>query len=169
MENHSRFWLPLASVLLALALLSGCNSPAQLSPGAPSPNPSPTPIPPYPGMEMPTPTFSAPSSPYPGPTPLQPTEYPTVEPASLSQPYDLIEEDNGKTFTYKITSRFTISLDDKKHPLKNLTCTPEGIIGSVSNGSVNGPDNYPIMFEAVQAGECLLHNGDFQVHIIIPP
>jgi hypothetical protein len=58
-------------------------------------------------------------------------------------------------------------LDDEKYPLENLICTPEGVIGSVSNGSLNGPDNYPIMFEAAQPGECLFQNGDFQVQIVV--
>lgn len=75
------------------------------------------------------------------------------------------EADNGKTFTYTPTSRFSTALDEKKHPLKDLRCEPDNIIGYVSNLSVNGPDNYPIGFEAVSNGTCTLKDGDFSVTI----
>jgi hypothetical protein len=113
------------------------------------------------------PTFSSPSLPYPAPTQVQRTGSATTEPDLASSQTQLTEEDNGKTFTYTITSRFMLFLDDEKYPLENITCTPEGFIGYGSNGSMNGPDNYPIMFEAVQPGECLLQNGDFQVQIVV--
>ena len=75
--------------------------------------------------------------------------------------------DNGKTFTYHITDRFSVFLDDTKYPVKDLTCMPAGIIGYVSNGSLRGPNNYPIMFEAVAEGQCVLKDGDFSVTIVI--
>jgi hypothetical protein len=154
--------LLLAFVSLSLAIISGCHSPVQPLPEVSSPLPFP--ISPYPGTEIPTPTFSPP---YPAPTQVQRANDPTTDSGVASSPSRLTEEDSGKTFTYTITSRFMLFLDDKKYPLENLTCTPDGLIGYVSNGSLNGPDNYPIMFEAVQTGECLLQNGDFQVHIAV--
>src|SRR5215216_2258274 len=62
--------------------------------------------------------------------------------------------DSGKTFNYHLTDRFTVFLDDTDYPLKDIACTPEGIIGYISNGSLGGLDYYPVMFEAVAEGEC---------------
>ncbi len=77
--------------------------------------------------------------------------------------------DNGRTFSYHLTDRFSVFLDDAKYPIKDLTCTPEGIIDYVSNGSLRGPGYYPIMFEAVMEGKCQLKDNDFQVEIIVKP
>ena len=73
-------------------------------------------------------------------------------------------EDNGKTFTYTITSRFGIFLDDELYPTKNFTCEPEWVISWVSNYALRGR-LYPIGYEAVIPGTCLLKNGDFSVTI----
>jgi len=77
--------------------------------------------------------------------------------------------DNNKTFSYHLTDRFSVFLDDTKSPVKDLTCTPEGIIGYISNGSLGGLDRYPIMFEGVAEGKCRLEDHDFHVDIIIKP
>ena len=77
--------------------------------------------------------------------------------------------DDGKTFNYRLTDRFTVFLDDTKYPVKDLVCTPEGIIGYVSNGSLGGLDNYPIMFEALAEGTCRLEDHDFHVDIVVHP
>jgi hypothetical protein len=77
--------------------------------------------------------------------------------------------DGGRTFTYRVTDRFSVSLDRTRYPVRTLTLTPTGIVGLVSNGSINGPDDYPVMFEAVQPGECLLENRDFRVRIVVKP
>lgn len=77
--------------------------------------------------------------------------------------------DNGKSFTYHLTDRFTVFLDDTTYPVKDLACKPEGIIGYVSNGSLGGPGRYPIMFEAVAEGQCSLADHDFHVNILVKP
>ena len=105
-----------------------------------------------------------------GVTPIPPT--PATDStltAQMKNNADINLSDNGETFTYHITDRFIVFLDDEKYPVKDLACTPEGIIGYVSNGSLRGPDLYPIMFEAVKEGQCRLENHDFQVDIIIKP
>jgi hypothetical protein len=75
----------------------------------------------------------------------------------------------GQTFTYHATQRFMVFLDDTRYPLHELACLPEGPISYISNGSIRGPDNYPIMFEAGAPGTCILQNRDFQVTIIVVP
>ncbi len=77
--------------------------------------------------------------------------------------------DNGETFTYHLTDRFSVFLDDTKYPVKDLACIPTGIIGYVSNGSLGGPGHYPVMFEAVAEGTCRLEDHDFDVDIVVKP
>jgi hypothetical protein len=76
--------------------------------------------------------------------------------------------DNGKTFTTHVTSRFWIYLDDRIYPLPDLfNAIPQGLIGYVSNGSVQGPNCYPVMFEALKEGKGLLHFNDFRLQIVV--
>ena len=77
--------------------------------------------------------------------------------------------DNGKTFTYHLTDRFSVYLDDTDYPIRELVCAPDGIIGYVSNGSLGGLGNYPVMFEAVAEGQCSLDDRDFHVDILVIP
>lgn len=77
-------------------------------------------------------------------------------------------EDNGKTFVTHITSRFWIYLDDRVYSLRDLlNAIPVGLIGYVSNGSVRGPQCYPIYFEAIREGKGLIKLKDFQLSIIV--
>ena len=77
-------------------------------------------------------------------------------------------EDNGKTLVTHVTSRFWIYLDDRMYPLRDLlNSTPIGLIGYISNGSIRGPQCYPIMFEAVHEGKGLLRIKDFQLSIVV--
>jgi len=87
--------------------------------------------------------------------------------ADLHKQANVKPEDNGKTFTFPITTRFSVFLDDQNHPVTQLKCSPEGIIGMVSNRSARGSDLYPVMFEALQAGQCTLTDRDFSIIVII--
>jgi hypothetical protein len=60
-------------------------------------------------------------------------------------------------------------LDDAAYPVKDLACSPSGVIGQVSNGSLRGPGLYPVQFEAVQVGECTLADRGFSVTIRVGP
>jgi hypothetical protein len=101
---------------------------------------------------------------------------PLPGPCSTPAPNELIDfinrsitiEDNGKTFVTHVTSRFWIYLDDRIYPLRDLlNSIPEGLIGYISNGSIRGPQCYPIMFEAAREGKGLLQIKDFQLSIIV--
>ena len=75
-------------------------------------------------------------------------------------------KDNGKIFTTHITSRFWIYLDDRIYPVSALiNAIPKGLIGYISNGSIRGPQCYPVMFEALEEGKQLLQVKDFQIWI----
>jgi hypothetical protein len=77
-------------------------------------------------------------------------------------------DDNGKILIIHVTSRFWIYLDDRIYPIQDLlNSMPEGLVGYISNGSIRGPQCYPIMFEAVREGKGLLHIKDFQLSIIV--
>jgi len=95
--------------------------------------------------------------------------YKPISRSELSNTYLIAEADNGKTFTYNVTTRFMVTLDDKKHPKSKLTCEPEPIFGWISNGSNPDPERYPEQFEIARTGKCILTNGDFQVTIIGVP
>jgi hypothetical protein len=94
----------------------------------------------------------------------------TPAPAELN---DFIKQsitigENGKTFVTHVTSRFWVYLDDRIYPLPDLLdAIPKGLIGYVSNGSIRGPQCYPIMFEAVTEGKGHLQIRDFQLEIIV--
>lgn len=94
----------------------------------------------------------------------------TPPPAELN---DFVQQsitiaDNGKTFTTHVTSRFWIYLDDRIYPLPDLfNALPKGLIGYVSNGSVRGPQCYPVMFEALNEGKGPLQLNNFQLQIVV--
>ena len=105
-----------------------------------------------------------------------PSFTPLPGPCSTPAPNELIDfnnrsitiEDNGKTFVTHVTSRFWIYLDDRIYPFQDiLNSIPEGLIGYISNGSIRGPQCYPIMFEAVREGKGLIQIKDFQLSIIV--
>ena len=98
-----------------------------------------------------------------------PTKDPTEAQAiqDLKNKSDITLEDNGKTFTFNITQRFFVFLDDEQYPVDALTCGPESVIGMVSNGFFRGPHRYPAYFEASKSGKCTLQDGDFSVEIIV--
>jgi hypothetical protein len=79
---------------------------------------------------------------------------------------DVTEADAGSDVQVGgTTSRFSICLDDQKHPLGRLN-TDGCPFGYVSNLSVAGPDSYPIGFEVTGAGSCTISDGDYKVRII---
>ncbi len=125
--------------LLILALASACQAVAPVQPTAIQPTPA----------QLPTPDIAA------------------TQAAQMQNAAQIKLSDNGKTFTYHLTDRFSVFLDDTNYPVKNLTCTPDGIIGYVSNGSLRGPNKYPIMFEAAAEGQCVLKDGNFSVTIVV--
>jgi hypothetical protein len=132
--------------------------------------PSPTPYFPYPPPERPKSTVAAPLyvPTIPPLNTLTPQEMAT-EIAWMKEGATITTESNGKTFTFTLTSRFAIFLDDEKYPLSQLRCEPEPVFGYISNGSFRGFKLYPVEYEAAKIGECVLRNGDFSATIIVIP
>lgn len=75
--------------------------------------------------------------------------------------------DNGLTLHFKVTERFSIYLDDKLYPLAEFNCSPQGVIGMVSNGSIMGPGAFPVTYEGLIPGSCTCVDRDFSVDIVI--
>jgi hypothetical protein len=93
---------------------------------------------------------------------------PTAEP-QLSTTYEITEADNGKTFTYAVTSRFSVILDGNKHPPDDFTVAPSGVIGYISNVPSVDPPLQAVRYEGVIPGTCTIRNGDFAVTVRIVP
>jgi hypothetical protein len=113
------------------------------------------------------PGLTSPSS-----TPQQmPTASNTVAPGTpqLTQHYDFTEQDSGRTVTYTVTSRFEIILNQQKDPKGNLqvSCSPAGTLGVISNLPSEPPPLYAVRYEGVQAGRCTIKNGTFLLTVKI--
>jgi len=63
------------------------------------------------------------------------------------------------------TKRFSICLDEAKHPPRELDAT-DCPFGYISNMSVNGPDRYPVGFEVIRGGSCTVRDRDYEVRIV---
>jgi len=87
----------------------------------------------------------------------------TTPTPQLTQQYEFTEQDSGRTAIYTVTSRFGISLNQQKYPKKNIqiSCTPPGTLGSVSNLPSVTPPLYAVRYEAVRSGLCTIKNGTF--------
>ncbi len=93
---------------------------------------------------------------------------PTPTP-QLTQQYDFTEQASGRTITYTVTSRFEIILNQQRYSKKNVqvSCTPPGTLGSVSNLPSVTPPLYVIRYEGVQPGLCTIKNGTFLLTVRI--
>jgi hypothetical protein len=69
--------------------------------------------------------------------------------------YELTEADNGKTFAYPITSRFTVILDGSRFAMPPA-CVPVGIVGTISNIPAVPVPYVAARFEAVVPGTCVM-------------
>jgi len=53
----------------------------------------------------------------------QPVTTPTPTPPPTNQ-YEIRAQDSGKTFTYSVTTRFSVILDQNQYPKSDLACQP---------------------------------------------
>jgi len=58
-------------------------------------------------------------------------------------------------------------LDARTDPQADLHCTPDGVIGSISNAPAVPPPMYAARYEGVQAGTCTLADDHFSATIVI--
>jgi hypothetical protein len=164
----SRLALPLALGALLLAACAGVSGPA--TPGAAT---VPAETAAYPPSTYPAATSQA----YPPPSSSQlpeeamPTPADTLEaPAAVSDQFAITLKDNGRTFTYRVTTRFALFLDKDIYPESEQQCKPAGIASYVSNASGLYDEQLKLTsvgFEGVQPGTCVVEIRDFRVVIQI--
>jgi hypothetical protein len=82
-------------------------------------------------------------------------------------PGEIVAGDNGKSFDFWLTSRFSIVLKESDYPDAHLilTCNPEIVLGRISNVEFVPPDYYVIRYEGSGLGQCTIQNGQFEVTI----
>lgn len=81
-------------------------------------------------------------------------------------PFEIWESDNGRTFTYLETARMMFVLDEDHYPMKNFSCSPPGVIGTITDAPAQPLPFYALHFEAVGVGGVTVcKNGDFQVAV----
>lgn len=93
-------------------------------------------------------------------TPLQP-----VPTSVFSNRYEITDKDNGRTFTYQVTSRFLINLNQTVA----FTCRPDNkvVIGGIASEPYVEPPYYLRRFEGISEGTCVFFNEDYKVTIHI--
>lgn len=101
-------------------------------------------------------------------TPTVPMRLATATP-QLTQQYQFSEQDSGRTVIYTVTSRFGINLSQQKYPEKNLhiSCSPSGVLGSVSNLPEVSPPLYTVRYQAIQPGLCTIKDNSFLLTVRI--
>lgn len=86
-------------------------------------------------------------------------------------PFEITAADSGRTFTYALTSRFSVTLPEATYPHDELSCVPSNVIGYVSNGSTPPPyattSAYTVRYEGTASGTCMLTDRDFTATIVI--
>lgn len=83
-----------------------------------------------------------------------------------SCPEVLYEGDTGKTFVYPVRTRFTIDMDRRKNPQLDVVCTPEGVVQSVPDPSLD-PPLYATTYIATSPGTCTFSSNTFAGTVII--
>ena len=157
-QSRARSTVPGLTLLgLAFLLLVSCANPASTQ--GTTPQRTPTTL----GNHL-----SATPTPQRTPTTLANHLSPTPTP-QLTQQYDFTEQASGRTITYTVTSRFEIILNQQRYSKKNVqvSCTPPGTLGSVSNLPSVTPPLYVIRYEGVQPGLCTIKNGTFLLTVRI--
>ncbi|HQA29680.1 MAG TPA: hypothetical protein PLA02_10755 [Brevefilum fermentans] len=96
--------------------------------------------------------------------------YPTYDWAGWTpSPGEIIASDSGKTYSFVLTSRFSIVLKEAEYPAANLNlnCAPGAALGRISNIEGVPPDYYEMRYEGSGFGQCIIQNGPFEVTINI--
>lgn len=99
----------------------------------------------------------------------QPTSVPTTTTSGMTQQYAFTAQDSGKTITYGVTTRFSLSLDEQQYPRENLqlSCPTQNALSSISNAPYAAPPLYAVGYETVAAGNCTIKDGNFTLTVVV--
>jgi len=84
-----------------------------------------------------------------------------------ASPLEIREDDNGQTFTYPVSTRFTVTLDERKYPGHTLVIDPEGIVGRVASVPSVDPPLYAVRFEAARPGRATIRSRGFLITVVV--
>jgi hypothetical protein len=87
--------------------------------------------------------------------------------ARAASPLEIREDGNGQTYTYPVSTRFTLMLDERRNPGHTLTIDPEGIIGRVASVPSVDPPLYAVRFEAARPGRATIRSRDFLITVVV--
>jgi hypothetical protein len=99
----------------------------------------------------------------------QPTTAPVTPTPGLTQQYTFIALDSGKTVTYAVTTRFSVSLDQQQYPEQNIqiSCEPQNALGSITGAPSVAPPLYAVRYQTIEPGTCTIKNGSFILTVVI--
>jgi len=84
-----------------------------------------------------------------------------------ASPLEVREDGNGQTFTYPVSTRFTVTLDERKYPGHTLVIDPEGIVGRVASVPSVDPPLYAVRFEAARPGRATIRSRGFLITVVV--
>jgi hypothetical protein len=87
--------------------------------------------------------------------------------AGRTSPLEIREDGNGQTYTYPVSARFSLMLDERKNPGHTLTIDPEGVIGRVASVPSVDPPLYAVRFEAARPGRATIRSRDFLITVVV--
>jgi len=85
----------------------------------------------------------------------------------VSSPLEIREDGNGQTYSYPVSTRFTLFLDERRNPGHTLTIEPEGIIGRVASVPSVDPPLYAVRFEAARPGRATIRSRGFLITVVV--
>ena len=82
-------------------------------------------------------------------------------------PLEIRENGNGQTYTYPVSTRFTVFLDERRNPGHTLEIEPEGIIGRIASVPSADPPLYAVRFEAARPGRATIRSRGFLITVVV--
>ncbi|HET9250952.1 MAG TPA: hypothetical protein VFP58_02395 [Candidatus Eisenbacteria bacterium] len=82
-------------------------------------------------------------------------------------PLEIREDGNGLTYTYPVSTRFTLFLDERRNPGHTLMIEPEGIIGRIASVPSVDPPLYAVRFEAARPGRATIRSRGFVITVVV--
>ncbi|HEU5311744.1 MAG TPA: hypothetical protein VFV24_09855, partial [Candidatus Eisenbacteria bacterium] len=82
-------------------------------------------------------------------------------------PLEIRENGHGQTYSYPVSTRFTLFLDERRNPGHTLEIEPEGIIGRIASVPSADPPLYAVRFEAARPGRATIRSRGFLITVVV--